>query len=305
MTEARLLDGKTTARSVEASVIQRMDLLAKRGIRPGLTVVRVGNDPASEIYVRNKAKKAEELGIRGREVHFDETLTEEELLGIIEGLNRDDEVDGILVQLPLPPQIDARKVIEAIDPARDVDCFHPENVGRLHLGRPTLLPCTPAGVIRLLDTAGIELKGLGAVVVGRSDIVGKPLAALLLQRDATVTICHSRTLGLADFCRRADLLVAAVGRPHLIDGSMIREGAVVVDVGMNRLNPGSDSEAMMQGNPRKLELLRAGKPVIVGDIDFQSASERASWITPVPGGVGPMTIVMLMENTVKAAEARR
>jgi len=248
--------------------------------------VRVGSDPASEVYVRNKAKKARELGLEGTELIHPETMSEAELLAEVERLNRDDDVDGILVQLPLPKQIDPMKVIDAIDPAKDVDGFHPINVGMLHLGRPSLAPCTPAGVIRLIESTGQPIEGKHAVVIGRSDIVGKPVAALLLQRHATVTICHSRTRDLAAIAREADVLVAAIGKARFVTADMIKPSAIVIDVGINRL--------IVDG---------AGK--LAGDVDFNAASEVAGWITPVPGGVGPMTIAMLMKNTVTAAERRR
>jgi len=251
--------------------------------------VRVGNDPASEIYVRNKAKKAQELGLRGTELIFDESMSEAELLAEVDRLNRDDEVDGILVQLPLPKQIDPRKVIEAIDPAKDVDGFHPVNVGLLHLGRPTLAPCTPAGVMRLLDFAGVAIEGARAVVIGRSDIVGKPVAALLLARHATVTICHSRTRDLAAVAREADIVIAAIGKPLFVTAEMVKPGAAVIDVGINRV-PST--------------LTKSGYAT-VGDVDFARVKDVAGAITPVPGGVGPMTIAMLMRNTVSAAERRR
>jgi methylenetetrahydrofolate dehydrogenase (NADP+) / methenyltetrahydrofolate cyclohydrolase len=276
---ARLIDGKAVAREIEQEVVAGISRL---GLKPGLVAVRVGNDPASEIYVRNKARKARELGLEGNELVFPETMSEAELLAEVERLNRDDAVDGILVQLPLPRQIDPKKVIDAIDPAKDVDGFHPISVGMLHLGRPTLVPCTPAGVIRLIESTGEPIEGKNAVVIGRSDIVGKPMGALLLQRNATVTICHSRTRDLAAVAREADILVAAIGRARFVTADMIRPGAIVIDVGINRVD---------------------GK--LAGDVDFAAAKEVAGWISPVPGGVGPMTIAMLMKNTVTAAERRR
>jgi methylenetetrahydrofolate dehydrogenase (NADP+)/methenyltetrahydrofolate cyclohydrolase len=276
---AIVIDGKSVAREVDAEVVAD---IARLGFRPGLTAVRVGNDPASEIYVRNKAKKAEELGLRGVQLVFPESMSENDLLAEVQRLNADDSVDGILVQLPLPKQIDPKKVIDAIDPAKDVDGFHPANVGRLHLGRPVLAPCTPSGVMRLLDASGIEIEGRRAVVIGRSDIVGKPVAALLLHRNATVTICHSRTRELASVVREADIVVAAIGRARFVTAEMIKPGAAVIDVGINRVD---------------------GK--LHGDVDFDRVREVAGWITPVPGGVGPMTIAILMKNTVTAAEWRR
>ena len=280
---AQLIDGKAIAKTIEEEVLAA---IARLGFAPGLVAVRVGNDPASEVYVRNKAKKARELGLEGNELILPESTTEAELLAEVDRLNRDDAVDGILVQLPLPKHIDSMKVIDAIDPTKDVDGFHPINVGKLHLGRRTLAPCTPAGVIRLIESTGVAIAGANAVVIGRSDIVGKPMAALLLQRHATVTIAHSRTRDLASVAREADILVAAVGKPLFVKREMVKPGAVVIDVGINRL--------VVDG---------IGK--LAGDVDFANVREVASHITPVPGGVGPMTIAMLMKNTVTAAEWRR
>lgn len=302
---AKLIDGKAVAETIEHEIRAGVARLAARGIRPGLTAVRVGEDPASEIYVRNKAKKAEELGLHGVQKHFSAEITEADLLREIAALNADDAVDGILVQLPLPSHISARKVIEAIDPAKDVDGFHPTNVGRLHLGQNTLLPCTPAGCIRLIESTGFEIKGSHAVVAGRSDIVGKPVAALLLQRHATVTICHSRTPDLGDVIRRGDIVVAAVGKPYLVKGSMIKPGAVVIDVGINRIDKPEEAKRYLGNDPSKMAAFEKRGSVIIGDVEFGTAKESASWITPVPGGVGPMTIIMLMKNTLQAAEERR
>ena len=297
---ARIIDGKAIARWIEEDVRSE---IARLPYRPGLVAVRVGHDPASEIYVRNKARKAEELGLRGVERVFLDTLSEQELLGEIARLNDDAEVDGILVQLPLPKQIRPQRIIEAIDPAKDVDGFHPINVGLLHLGRATLVPCTPAGVIHLLDAIGEPIEGRHAVVVGRSDIVGKPAAALLLQRNATVTICHSRTKDLARIVRGAEILVAALGKPLAITGEMIGEGAIVIDVGVNRIDAAFASR--LTHDEQKARALAEKGQALVGDVDFAAAKEKASWITPVPGGVGPMTIAMLMKNTLTAARARR
>jgi methylenetetrahydrofolate dehydrogenase (NADP+)/methenyltetrahydrofolate cyclohydrolase len=297
---ARLIDGKEIAKTIEVEVANS---IARLGIAPGLVAVRVGNDPASEIYVRNKARKARGLGLRGDELILDESTAESDLLAEIDRLNRDDGVDGILVQLPLPKQINAQRVIDVIDPSKDVDGFHPINVGKLHLGRQTLAPCTPAGVIRLIESTGAAIAGSNAVVVGRSDIVGKPMAALLLQRHATVTIAHSRTRDLGAVVREADIVVAAVGRPLLITREMVKPGAIVIDVGMNRLEP---KDASLIAHDREKSALLATKgSTLVGDVDFTRVREVASWITPVPGGVGPMTIAMLMKNTVTAAEWRR
>lgn len=276
---AQLIDGKAVAKVLEAEVAAA---ISRIGFRPGLVAVRVGNDPASEVYVRNKARKARELGLEGTELVFPDTMSESELLAEVARLNADDAVDGILVQLPLPKQIDPKKVIDAIDPAKDVDGFHPVNVGLLHLGRPALVPCTPSGVIRLIESTGQSIEGKRAVVIGRSDIVGKPVAALLINRNATVTVCHSRTRDLGAVAREAEILIAALGKPRFVTAEMIRPGAVVIDVGINRVE---------------------GK--LVGDVDFDAAREVAGWITPVPGGVGPMTIAVLMNNTVTAAARRR
>jgi methylenetetrahydrofolate dehydrogenase (NADP+) / methenyltetrahydrofolate cyclohydrolase len=297
---AHLIDGKRVAKQIEDEVAAA---IVRLGIQPVLVVVRVGNDPASEIYVRNKARKAEELGLRGDERIFPETLSESDLLAEIDRLNRDETVDGILVQLPLPKHIDPQRVIDAIDPDKDVDGFHPLNVGRLHLGRPTLAPCTPAGVIRLLDACDLRIEGKHAVVIGRSDIVGKPVAALLLQRNATVTICHSRTRDLAAVARKADIVVAAIGKPFFVTAEMVKAGATVIDVGINRID--ASQAALVAHDEIKSALLAKNGHAMVGDVDFVRVREVAAWITPVPGGVGPMTIAMLMSNTVKAAEWRR
>jgi len=297
---AAIIDGKAVAQVTESGVAREIERLE---YRPGLVAVRVGNDPASEIYVRNKAKKAKELGLRGDELVFEATMTESDLLAEIDRLNRDDDVDGILVQLPLPQQIRPRTIIEAISPAKDVDGFHPINVGLLHMGRPALVPCTPSGVIELLDSTGEEIEGKRAVVIGRSDIVGKPAAALLLQRNATVTICHSRTRDIASVVREADIVVAAIGKPLFVTAKMIKPGATVIDVGVNRVDPTFADR--LAHDAHKTMILRKNGSAIVGDVDFIRVSEVAGRITPVPGGVGPMTIAMLMKNTVTAAKRRR
>lgn len=297
---AQIIDGRTIAREIEAEVVGE---IARLGITPSLVAIRVGNDPASEVYVRGKARKAKELGLQGTQLAFPETLTEIELLAEVKRLNDDSSVDGILVQLPLPKQIDSARVIDAIDPAKDVDGFHPINVGRLHLGRPLLVPCTPAAVIRLIESTGVALEGAHAVVVGRSDIVGKPTSALLLQRHATVTICHSRTRDLASITRQADILVAAVGRPLVVTTEMVKERVIVIDVGVTRVD--TSFAKRLAHDPEKSRTLEKTGTVIVGDVDFARVRNIASWITPVPGGVGPMTIAMLMQNTVTAAAWRR
>jgi len=297
---ARIIDGKAVAKRIEDAI---KATIATLSWRPGLVAVRVGNDPASEIYVRSKAKKARELGIEGAELIHPASMSEADLLGEIARLNRDDTIDGILVQLPLPKQIDSRKVIDAIDPAKDVDGFHPISVGMLHLGRPALVPCTPAGVIHLIESTGIAIEGKHAVVLGRSDIVGKPMSALLLQRNATVTICHSRTHDLASITRQADILVAAVGKPFVVTDAMVKPGAIVIDVGMNRVGP--EFADRLAHDEDKSRLLAKNGSVLIGDVDFARVRNPASWLTPVPGGVGPMTIAMLMKNTLDAAQRRR
>lgn len=297
---AQIIDGKAVAQATEQEVALSISQL---GFQPGLVAVRVGNDPASEIYVRNKAKKARELGLAGTELVFPDTMSEADLLAEVARLNADDTIDGILVQLPLPKQIDARKVIDAIAPEKDVDGFHPINVGMLHLGRPSLVPCTPAGVMRLIDSTGEAIDGKHAVVIGRSDIVGKPMAALLLQRNATVTICHSRTRDLPAIARQADILVAAIGRPIFVTADFVKPGAIVIDVGMNRVGP--EFASQLAHDADKSRLLEKNGSALLGDVDYARVREIASWITPVPGGVGPMTIAMLMRNTVTAAERRR
>src|SRR5512134_326962 len=280
---AKLIDGKAIAAAVRARVRERVaELAARTGVRPGLTVVLVGEDPASRIYVRNKGKAAEEAGIVSRQIDLPASTPEKELPDLIARLNEDDAVHGILVQLPLPDHIDEAKVIEAIAPGKDVDGFHPMNAGRLFTGGVSFLPCTPYGILAMLDHEKVTLSGKHAVVVGRSNIVGKPAAMLLLSRHATVTICHSRTVDLPSVVRTGEVVVAAVGRAEMIRGSWIRPGAVVIDVGMNRN--------------------AAGK--LCGDVAFDEAREVAGAITPVPGGVGPMTIAMLLQNTCEAAARR-
>ncbi len=284
-----ILDGKKIAESLRQVVQARVaGFVAEHGRAPGLDVVLVGEDPASQVYVRAKEKASHEVGLRGRVHRLPADTTEMALLGLLDGLAQDDTVDGILVQLPLPRGLREAVVLAAIPPWKDVDGFHPENVGLLALGRPRLVPCTPLGCMRILSTYGVALAGLRAVVVGRSNIVGKPVAQLLLAEHATVTLAHSRTRDLAAVCREADVLVAAVGRPELLTAEYIRPGAVVLDVGINRVP--------VPGEP--------GKTRLVGDVHFAQAAELAAAITPVPGGLGPMTIACLLENTVHAAELR-
>ncbi|AAR34192.1 bifunctional methylenetetrahydrofolate dehydrogenase/methenyltetrahydrofolate cyclohydrolase FolD [Geobacter sulfurreducens] len=277
---ATIIDGKAIAEKIRADLAAQVKELQSRGITPGLATVLVGSDPASEVYVRMKGDACNKLGMHSVKITRPAETTEEELLALINELNNDPAIHGILVQLPLPPQINADRVLEAISPAKDVDGFHPYNVGRLVTGKPTFQPCTPYGVMVMLQEAGVDLAGKEVVVVGRSNIVGKPVALMCLQRNATVTICHSKTRDLPGRVRAADVVIAAVGVPEMIKGDWIKEGAVVIDVGVNRV----------------------GEKKLVGDVEFAAAAERASAITPVPGGVGPMTITMLLHNTLEAAK---
>ena len=276
------------------------------GVRPCLAAVRVGEDPASAVYVQNKIRACEEVGIRSEHHALPESTTTSELLALIDSLNTRDDVDGILTQLPLPSAIDETVIIEAIDPAKDVDGFHPVNVGRLGLGRPVFVPCTPAGIIELLEDSGVEIRGANACVVGRSQIVGRPMAQLLLQRDATVTICHSRTRDLAAVTRNADLLVVAIGRAGFIRGEHIKRGATVIDVGMNKISD-PDAVRSLFGSEaaKRLEVVEKRGYTLVGDVHPAEASEVAGLLTPVPGGVGLLTVAMLMKNTLNAAKGRK
>jgi methylenetetrahydrofolate dehydrogenase (NADP+)/methenyltetrahydrofolate cyclohydrolase len=279
---AKIIDGKALAQRIRQQIAEDAKRLAAGGVQPGLAVVLVGEDPASQVYVRNKTKACQEAGIRTFDHKLPADTSEAALLDLVRQLNSNREVDGILVQLPLPRQIDSRKVLLAIDPAKDVDGFHPDNLGRLLLGEPRFVACTPFGVMKLLEEAGAHLSGARAVVLGRSNIVGKPMAVLLTAADATVTICHSRTQDLPGEVARADVVVAAIGKAQMVKGDWIKPGAVVIDVGTNR---GADGK-------------------LVGDVDFAGAAERAAAITPVPGGVGPMTIAMLLQNTLQSAQHR-
>ena len=287
---ARVLDGKAIAQALRDVQKRRAAELKARGVVPGLAVVLVGEDPASQVYVRNKTRACEEAGVAVFDHKLPITTTEAEVLALVARLNADPRVDGVLVQLPLPRQIRESAIIEAIDPHKDVDGFHTENVGRLWTGKPRFVPCTPLGVLRILEHAEIAIEGADAVIVGRSNIVGRPMAALLLGRSATVTVCHSKTRDLPERIGRADLVVAAIGKAELVRGAWIKEGATVLDVGINRL---PDDPAL---GPR------AGK--LCGDVEYAAAKERAGAITPVPGGVGPMTIACLVENTVTSATRR-
>jgi methylenetetrahydrofolate dehydrogenase (NADP+)/methenyltetrahydrofolate cyclohydrolase len=282
----------------------RVAALAAASRPPGLAVVLIGNDPASQIYVRGKVKACADLGIASETLSPPDTIATEDLLDIIGDLNRRPEIDGILVQLPLPPQIDTRRVLLAVSPEKDVDGFHPCNVGNLVAGRPGPRPCTPAGIMELFRQYGIAVAGKRAVVVGRSDIVGKPMALLLMHAHATVTVCHSRTPDLAGVCREGEILVAAMGRPAMLTADFIRPGATVVDVGMNRLGDRAEVARIFRNSPERLESLERKGSVLVGDVDPIDVQQRAAAYTPVPGGVGPLTIAMLMANTVAAAEAR-
>ncbi len=278
---AELIDGKKVSQHIREEVAREVQKLrTETGTTPGLAAVLVGDNPASEIYVRNKRKACEQVGIYSEEYRLSNETTQNELLSLIDKLNEDKKIHGILVQLPLPEQIDSTKILRSVSPSKDVDGFHPENVGLLVEGNPRFISCTPNGIMKMLDFYDIEIKGKEAVVVGRSNIVGKPTAVLLLHRHATVTICHSRTIRLDEVTRRADILVAAIGRPHFITEDMVKEGAVVIDVGINRNSEGK----------------------LIGDVDFEKVKEKASYITPVPGGVGPMTIAMLLWNTLESAK---
>ena len=299
-----ILDGNAIAAAIQAEVAADIEQLRARGIRPGLTVVLVGENPASEVYVRNKVKTSAALGIASESLTPPASITTDEMLSIIAELNAREDVDGILIQLPLPGQIDAKRLLEAVSPDKDVDGFHPVNVGRLQSGRPTLAPCTPVGIIQMLKRAGIPIAGQNAVVVGRSDIVGKPMAMLLLQENATVTICHSKTRDLGAMCRSADILVAAIGKPGIISPEMVQPGAVLIDVGMNRITSQQDFDRFFAGDAKREATFRQKGSVLMGDID-PHAFALASHYTPVPGGVGPLTIAMLMANTVRAARLRR
>ena len=279
---AKIIDGKVISANVKAQVKAEAETLKKQGIEIGLAVVIVGNNPASRVYVNNKKKACELCGINSFEYALPEETTQDELIKLVKKLNNDDKVNGILVQLPLPKQIDEKAVLNVIVPEKDVDAFHPENVGHIMIGDYKFLPCTPAGVMEMLAQSGIETDGKNCVVIGRSNIVGKPMAMLLLHKNATVTICHSRTKNLAEICCKADILVAAVGKAKFVKADMIKDGAVVIDVGMNRTDDGK----------------------LCGDVDFDECEPIASYITPVPGGVGPMTIAMLMRNTLTAAKIK-
>lgn len=301
---ARILDGTKIANDIKGELVAEVRTLTEAGARPGLAVVLVGHDPGSEIYVRHKVKACEELGIYSEKFTPEDNVSTDELLRLIDDLNRRDEIDGILVQLPLPKQVDSKRVLLAVSPAKDVDGFHPLNVGNLSTQRPGLVSCTPAGCMEILRRSGIPVEGQNAVVVGRSDIVGKPVAMLLTNANATVTICHSKTRDLPGVCRSADILVAAIGRPAMMTRDYVKPGATVIDVGINRIDSADKFKKFFAGNEKR-ELDFAQKSfTLVGDV-HPNVAEVAGALTPVPGGVGKLTIAMLMANTVKAAKMRR
>jgi methylenetetrahydrofolate dehydrogenase (NADP+) / methenyltetrahydrofolate cyclohydrolase len=300
----RVLDGVAIAAKIKMEVAEEVKQLAARGIQPGLAAVLVGHVPASEIYVRSKVKTCAELGLYSEMLTPPDTVTTEEMLALVAELNAREDIDGILVQLPLPSQVDAKLLLDSIAPEKDVDGFHPVNAGRLQAGRPALAPCTPAGVIEILKRSGIPIAGQHAVIVGRSDIVGKPAAMLLLHENATITICHSRTRDLGAVTREADILVAAIGRAGFITPEMVKPGATVIDVGINRITDPAEFARFFAGDARRAETFSKRGSTIVGDV-HPAAFAVAGAYTPVPGGVGPLTIAMLMSNTVRAARLRR
>jgi methylenetetrahydrofolate dehydrogenase (NADP+)/methenyltetrahydrofolate cyclohydrolase len=300
----RVLDGSAIAATIKQEVAEEVRALAAQGIRPGLAAVLVGHVPASEIYVRSKVQTCAELGLFSELLAPPDTVTTEEMLDLVTTLNGRDDIDGILIQLPLPKQVDAKALLDAVSPAKDVDGFHPVNAGRLQAGRPALAPCTPAGVIEILRRSNLPISGQHAVVVGRSDIVGKPVAMLLLHQNATVTICHSKTRDLGAVTREADILVAAIGRPGFIEPEMVKPGATLIDVGINRLTTREEFNRYFAGDEKREAAFAKRGSTIVGDV-HPKAFERAGAYTPVPGGVGPLTIAMLMSNTVRAAKMRR
>ena len=302
---ARLLDGASLARTLREQVRAQALEVGKRGSPPSLRVLLVGEDPASVTYVSSKTRAAQEAGCLADTIRLPENTPPRRLLEEVERANRDDTVDGILVQLPLPPGHDARMVFDSIDPFKDVDGLHPENVGLLVQGRPRFVPCTAAGILALLDAYEIPIAGADAVVLGRSEIVGKPAAALLTSRNATVTICHSKTKDLSGTCRRADILVVAIGKPGFVTRDFVREGAAVVDVGINRLETIEEAPAHLRQSPGLADAIARKGRALIGDVDFDAVCRVASWISPVPGGVGPLTIAMLLRNTVDAARLRR
>ena len=301
---ARILDGTKIRDQIFVELKDEVRLLTSAGVRPGLAAVLVGENPASQLYVKSKIAACEEIGLASALLTPPATVTTLDMLAVVDDLNRDNNIDGILIQLPLPPQVDAKRILEAVDPAKDVDGFHPVNLGRLVSGRPGLVACTPAGCMEILRRNEIPIEGANAVVLGRSDIVGKPMALLLMHANATVTICHSKTRDLPGVVRRADILVAAMGKAAYVEADWIKPGAAVIDVGTNRVTDPAEAERLFQNFPARLEKFRAKGSSLVGDV-HPDAIQIAGALTPVPGGVGPMTITMLMSNTVKAARLRR
>jgi len=301
---ARILDGAKIRDQIFAELKDEVRLLTSAGVRPGLAAVLVGDNPASQLYVKSKIAACEQLGLASALLTPPATVNTLDLLAVVEDLNRDNDVDGILVQLPLPPQVDTKRILEAVDPFKDVDGFHPMNLGRLVSGRPGLVACTPAGCMEILRRNDIPIEGANAVVLGRSDIVGKPMALLLMHANATVTICHSKTRDLPEVVRRADIIVAAMGKAGFVEASWIKPSAAVIDVGTNRITDAKEAERLFRNFPERLEKFRAKGNALVGDV-HPDAVNIAGALTPVPGGVGPMTITMLMSNTIKAARLRR
>jgi len=299
-----ILDGTAIAAAIKQEVAEEVKLLAVQGIRPGLAAVLVGHDPASQIYVRSKVQTCEELGIYSDLITPPDTVTTEDMFDLVNSLNQRDEIDGILIQLPLPMQVDAKALLDAVSPDKDVDGFHPISAGRLQAGRPALAPCTPAGIIEILKRSHIPIAGQHAVVVGRSDTVGKPAALLLLHQNATVTICHSKTRNLGEITSHADILVAAIGRPGFITPEMVKPGATLIDVGINRITTRQQFDLYFAGDPKREAAFARRGSTIVGDV-HPNAFQVGGAYTPVPGGVGPLTIAMLMANTVRAARMRR
>jgi methylenetetrahydrofolate dehydrogenase (NADP+) / methenyltetrahydrofolate cyclohydrolase len=300
----KILDGTAIAAAIKNEVAEKVKELTAKGIRPGLAAVLVGNVPASQIYVRSKVRTCEELGIYSDLITPPETVTTEEMLALVGELNSRPDIDGILLQLPMPPQVNAKRLLEAVSPEKDVDGFHPVTVGRMLIGQAGLAPCTPAGIIQILKRSGVPIAGQNAVVLGRSDIVGKPVAVLLLHENATVSICHSKTRDLASFTRQADILVAALGRPGFVTPEMVKTGATIIDVGINRVTKREEFDLYFAGDKRREEMFRLKGSTIVGDVHPKAFAVAGAY-TPVPGGVGPLTIAMLMSNTVKAAQLRR
>jgi len=302
---AKILDGTSVAKAIKEEVAAEVAELRGRGLRPGLAAVLVGADPASQIYVSSKVKTCEQLGLYSEKIDLADTVTTAEMLSLVHDLNSRDDIDGILIQLPLPRQVDAAAVLNSVDPAKDVDGFHPVNVGKLMLNEPGLRPCTPAGILEMLERYEIEITGARAVVLGRSRIVGLPMSLLLLHRNATVTVCHSRTRDLPSVAREADILIAAIGKTGMVDRNYIKPGAAVVDVGMNKVSTEEDLERFFGDDPKRRAAFEKNGYTLIGDVNPREAAEVAGYVSPVPGGVGPLTIAMLMKNTLAAMKMRR